>query len=204
MRLGRARHSLLMLFGASVWAVLCAVAAAPAWAHFAEATGGGWSAGFAHPFSGIDHLVTMIAVGIWAVQIGERAVWLLPASFVLVMALGAMLSLGGVVLPGAEDGIALSVAVLGVLLAVAARPGLAASVAIVALFGLVHGYAHGAEMPEAAMPVLYALGFVAATLCLHLLGIAFGLAARSRIGQRLLPIGAAAMAGIGITLVLAL
>jgi urease accessory protein len=190
--------------GAGVWVVLYAVAAAPAWAHFAEATGGGWTAGFAHPFSGIDHLVTMIAVGIWAVQIGERAVWLLPASFVLVMALGAMLSLGGVMLPGAEDGIALSVAVLGVLLAVAARPSLAAAVAIVAAFGLAHGYAHGAEMPQAAAPLCYALGFLAATLSLQLLGIAFGLAARRPLGQRLLPIGAAAMAGIGITLVLAL
>jgi urease accessory protein len=87
---------------------------------------------------------------------------------------------------------------------VRARPSLAASVAIVALFGLAHGYAHGAEMPDAAMPVLYALGFLVATVCLHLLGIAVGLAARSPVGQRLLPIGAAAMAGIGITLVLAL
>jgi urease accessory protein len=204
MRLCRARHSLLLLFGISVWLMLYAVAAGPAWAHFADATGGGWSAGFAHPFSGIDHLVTMIAVGLWAVQIGERAVWLLPASFLLVMALGAMLSLGGATLPGAEDGIALSVAVLGVLLAVAARPGLAAAVAIVAVFGLAHGYAHGAEMPEAATPALYALGFLAATLCLLLMGIVFGLAARRPLGQRLLPIGAAAMAGIGITLVLAL
>jgi urease accessory protein len=204
MRLGRARHSLLLLIGVGVWVMLYAVAASPAWAHFTETAGGGWSAGVAHPFSGIDHLATMIAVGLWAVQMGERAVWLLPTSFVLVMALGAMLSLGGVALPGAEDGIALSVAVLGVLLAVRARPSLAASVAIVALFGLAHGYAHGAEMPDAAMPVLYALGFLGATVCLHLLGIAVGLAARSPVGQRLLPIGAAAMAGIGITLVLAL
>ena len=204
MRLGRARFSLLLLFGVTVWVALYALAAAPAWAHVAEATGGGWSAGFAHPFSGIDHVATMVAVGLWAVQIGQRAVWVLPTSFVLVMALGAMLSLGGVTLPGAEDGIALSVAVLGVLLAVAARPSLAAAVAIVAAFGLAHGYAHGAELPETAAPLCYALGFLAATLCLQLLGIAFGLAARRPLGQRLLPFGAAAMAGIGITLVLAL
>jgi urease accessory protein len=204
MVLGRARHIVLFLFGAIGWVALYALAAAPAWAHIAEATGGGWSAGFAHPFSGIDHLVTMVAVGVWAVQMGERAVWLMPASFVMVMALGAMLSLAGVALPGAEDGIALSVAVLGVLLAVAARPSLATGVAVVALFGLVHGYAHGAEMPQAAAPLLYALGFLVATLVLHLLGIALGLAARNPLGQRLLPIGAAAMAGIGITLVLAL
>jgi urease accessory protein len=204
MRPGRARHGLLLLFGGTVWVVLYGLAAAPAWAHFAEVRGGGWSAGFIHPFSGIDHLAPMVAVGLWAAQLGERAIWLLPASFVLVMALGAMLSFGGVVLPGAEDGIALSVAVLGVLLVVSARPGLAAAASIGALFGLAHGYAHGTEMPEAAIPVCYALGFLAATLCLQLFGIAVGLAARSPVGQRLLPIGAAAMAGIGITLVLAL
>jgi urease accessory protein len=194
----------LLLFGAATGMALGALAASPAWAHFTEATDGGWSAGFAHPFSGVDHLVTMIAVGLWAVQMGERAVWLLPGSFVLVMALGAMLSLGGVALPGAEDGTALSVAVLGVLLAVAARPRLPVGVAIVALFGLTHGYAHGAEMPATAAPLLYGMGFLTATLCLHLLGIGAGLAARRPVGQWLLPIGAAAMAGVGITLVLAL
>jgi urease accessory protein len=204
MVLGRARHTVLFLFGAIAWVALYAVAAAPAWAHIAEATGGGWSAGFAHPFSGIDHLVTMVAVGVWAVQMGERAVWLMPASFVMVTALGAMLSLAGVALPGAEDGTAISVAVLGVLLAVAARPPLAIGVAVAALFGLFHGYAHGAEMPDTAAPLLYGAGLITATMGLQLAGIGMGMLARSSIGQRVLPIGAAAIAGIGITLVLAL
>jgi urease accessory protein len=198
------RYAVLPLFALTVWIVLYGLAAAPAWAHFSEATGGGWSAGFAHPFSGLDHLFATVAVGIWAVQIGRPAIWLLPASFALVMALGAALSLAGVPLPGVDDGIALSVAVLGVLLAVAARPGIAIGVAVVALFGLVHGYAHGAEMPASAAPVLYAVGFLAATASLLLIGVALGLAAQSRVGQRLLPFGAAAMAGIGITLMLAL
>lgn len=204
MQPSRLRHAVLLLFGVTAWVVLYALAAAPAWAHLTEATGGGWSEGFAHPFSGIDHLVAMVAVGVWAAQLGRRALWLLPASFALVMAAGAALGLAGVALPGAEDGIALSVAVLGVLLAVAARPSLATGAAVVALFGLVHGYAHGAEMPETAAPMLYAMGFLAATVTLHLVGIGFGLAAQSRLGQRLLPIGAAAVAGIGITLMLAL
>lgn len=198
-----ARYAVLLLFAAGAL-VVCGLAAAPAWAHLGGAAGGGWGAGFAHPFSGLDHLAAMIAVGIWAVQMGRPAVWLFPASFALIMALGAGLSLAGIPLPGVEDGVAVSVAVLGVLLAVTARPSIAIGVALVALFGLAHGYAHGAEMPATAAPVLYALGFLAATLSLLLLGIAFGLAAQSRIGQRLLPLGAAAMAGVGITLILAL
>jgi urease accessory protein len=198
------RYAILPLFALTAWIVLYGLAAAPAWAHFSDATGGGWSAGFAHPFSGLDHLFAMVAVGIWAVQMGRSAIWLLPASFALVMTLGAVLSLAGVPLPGVEDGIAISVAVLGVLLAVAARPGIVIAIAVVGLFGLAHGYAHGAEMPASAAPMLYALGFLAATLSLLLIGVVLGLAAQSRVGQRLLPFGAAAMAGIGITLMLAL
>lgn len=180
------------------------VAAASASAHLAAATAGGWSDGLAHPFSGIDHLLAMIAVGVWAVQLGGRAMWLLPLTFPLFMAIGGGLGLAGVALPGAEDGVALSVAVLGVVLAVAARPPLAIGMATVGAFGLVHGNAHGATMPEAAAPMLYALGFMAGTVLLHAIGVALGLITRSPFGQRLLPIGAAAVAGIGITLVLAL
>jgi len=204
MRSSRAGHFVLLLFGVAAWIVLYGLAAAPAWAHFGTARGGGWSDGFAHPFSGVDHLAAMIAVGLWAAQMGRRPLWLLPGLFVLLMTVGAALGFAGVALPGAEDGIALSVAILGVLLAVAARPRLTWGAALVGVFGLVHGYAHGTEIPDAATPALYALGFLNATLLLQLVGIALGLAAASRIGQRLLPIGAAAMAGIGVTLMLAL
>lgn len=202
MRSSRIGHVVLLLFGVTAWTGLYALAAAPGWGH--HGAGGGWSDGFAHPFSGIDHVVAMVAVGLWAAQNGRRALWLLPGFFAALMTLGAALAVAGVDLPGSEDGIALSVAVLGVLLAVAARPGLAAGVVVVGLFGLVHGYAHGVEMPESATPVLYALGFLSATALLQLVGIALGLAAASRVGQRLLPIGAAAIAGIGVTLMLAL
>ena len=180
------------------------VAAPSASAHLAAATAGGWSEGLAHPFCGIDHLLAMTAVGVWAVQLGGRAMWLLPLTFPLLMAIGGALGLAGVALPGAEDGVALSVAILGVVLAVAARPPLTLGMAIVGVFGLVHGHAHGATMPETVTPLLYALGFMAGTVLLHLVGIGLGLMTRSPFGQRLLPIGAAAIAGIGITLVLAL
>lgn len=204
MRSSRVGHGVLALFGVTAWTGLYALAAAPAWGHHVTMGAGGWSDGFAHPFGAIDHVAAMIAIGLWAAQNGRRAAWLLPGFFALLMTMGAALALAGVSLPGSEDGIALSVAVLGVLLAVAARPPLATGAVVVGLFGLAHGYAHGIEMPESATPALYALGFLCATGVLQAVGIALGIAAQSRIGQLLLPIGAAAMAGIGVTLMLAL
>jgi len=202
MRSSRLGHVVLLLFGAVAWTGLYALAVAPAWGH--HGIGGGWSDGFAHPFSGVDHVVAMIAVGVWAALNGRQAIWLLPGFFAVLMTLGAALALAGIGLPGSEDGVAISVAVLGVLLAVAARPGLGVGVVVVGLFGLFHGYAHGVEMPESATPALYALGFLCATALLQAIGVALGMAAESRLGQRLLPIGAAAIAGIGVTLMLAL
>lgn len=204
MRSSRLGHVVLLLFGVTTWTGLYALAAAPAWGHRSGIGSGGWSDGFAHPFSGVDHITAMIAIGLWAALNGRRAVWLLPGLFAVLMTLGAALALAGVSLPGSEDGIALSVAVLGVLLAVAARPRLAVGAVVVGLFGLAHGYAHGVEMPDSATPALYALGFLCATIVLQAIGVGLGVAAESRIGQRLLPIGAAAIAGIGVTLMLAL
>jgi urease accessory protein len=198
-----ARHVVLAVAVPAIF-LLAVFGAAPAAAHLAGDMDGGWSAGLGHPFSGIDHLAAMVAVGIWSTQLERRALWLLPAIFPVFMGLGAGLGVAGVALPGAEDGIAMSVAVLGVLLAVAARPRLAVGAALVGLFGLFHGYAHGAGMPETVQPVLYGLGLLFATAALHLAGIGIGLAARSPTGQRLLPVGAAAIAGVGITLILAL
>lgn len=203
MRSSRGGHVVLLVFGIVAWTGLQALAAAPAWGYHGG-LGGGWSDGFAHPFGSIDHAAAMIAIGLWAALNGRRAAWLLPGLFALSMALGAALALAGVSLPGSDDAIAVSVAVLGVLVAVAARPRLAVGAAVAALFGLAHGYAHGAEMPESAAPMLYALGFLCASAVLQMLGVALGAAAGSRTGRRLLPIGAAAIAGIGVTLVLAL
>lgn len=203
MQLASLRHPLVL--AAILAAALAACfGTAPAWAHLGGTIGGGWREGFAHPFSGLDHAAAMVAVGLWATQLPRPALSLLAPIFPLFMALGVSMLPAGWVLPGAADATAISVAVLGVLLAVAARPPLAVAAAVMALFGLVHGYAHGTEMPETATPLLYGAGLISATMLLQMAGISAGLLARSAIGQCLLPIGAAAIAGIGITLVLAL
>jgi urease accessory protein len=138
----------------------------------------GFSGGLAHPLQGLDHLLAMIAIGLWAAQQGGRATWAVPAAFVGAMALGGGLAWSGIALPQVETAIALSVLVLGLLVAIRRRWALAAGMAIAAAFALFHGYAHGLEMPQAASPVLYGLGFVLATACLHGVGIAGSLIGR--------------------------
>jgi urease accessory protein len=132
--------------------------------------------GFAHPLGGLDHLLAMIAVGIFAWQLGGRALWLLPATFVLVMALAGALGLAGVPLPGVEIGIAASVLVLGAVVALRLKPPVAIAMGLVALFAIFHGHVHGSEMPLDAAAAVYAAGFLAATALLHLAGIALGIA----------------------------
>ena len=138
--------------------------------------GEGFAHGFAHPLHGLDHLLTMLAVGLWAAQLGGRAKWAVPAAFVSMMALGGALGMAGVAVPFAEQGIVASVLVLGVLIAAAVRLPPAASMAVVGIFALCHGYAHGAEMPATAAGFSYGLGFVGATALLHACGIGAALA----------------------------
>src|SRR5262245_36958102 len=107
----------------------------------------GFTAGLAHPFSGLDHVLAMVAVGLWAAQLGRPAAWLLPLAFPAVMALGAVAGLSGVGLPALEIALAGTVLALGLVIAFALRPSLAASVGLIAAFALVHGYSHGAELP---------------------------------------------------------
>lgn len=133
--------------------------------------------GLLHPFGALDHVLAMVAVGLWASQLGGRALWLLPLTFPAVMALGAALGISGIVLPGVEIGIAGSVLVLGAVVALALRPSLAISVPLIGLFALLHGYSHGIELPASASALSYGAGFVAATLMLHAMGIAMGLMA---------------------------
>jgi urease accessory protein len=133
--------------------------------------------GLLHPFSGLDHILAMVAVGLWASQIGGRALWLLPLTFPVVMAAGGALGMSGVALPWVEVGIAASVMVLGAAIAFALRPSLAISVPLIGAFALLHGYAHGVELPADASALHYAAGFIAATLVLHGIGIGLGLAA---------------------------
>ena len=131
----------------------------------------GFGSGFAHPLHGLDHILVMVAVGLWAGQLGGRARWLVPASFVGVMVLGGTLAMAGLRVPFTEEGILLSVLVLGVLVAVAARFPLAASMAIVGIFAFFHGHSHGTEMPANAVGYLYGTGFALATVLLHASGI---------------------------------
>lgn len=140
----------------------------------------GLAAGLIHPFSGLDHLLAMVAVGLWAAQGGGRKVWLLPATFMTMLAFGAGIAMQWQSLPLVEAGIATSVLALGLLIALSLQFPAALSVAVTALFGLMHGYAHGLELPQSAAPAEYALGFLAATATLHLSGIAVGVATRQR------------------------
>lgn len=157
-------------------AAMLVLAAGTAFAHPGHPGEGaamlGFAGGVAHPFGGLDHLLAMIAVGLWAIQHGgRRALWLLPAAFVLPMAGGFVLALSGIMLPGVEAGIALSVLVLGLVVAFAVRPPLPAAMAITAVFALLHGHAHGTEMAAGSQAALYAAGMVLATALLHAGGL---------------------------------
>jgi urease accessory protein len=154
--------------------------------------------GFHHPISGLDHVVAMIAVGLWGAQLGAPAIWLLPVAFPIVMAMGGMLGLLGVPLPGTEIGIAASAILLGAAVMTELRPPLALAAVVVAFFAIIHGYAHGSELPPGQNGLLYSMGFVIATGCLHLVGIAIGLIHRWPWGQKALRLagGGVALAGL--------
>ncbi|MFZ1342021.1 HupE/UreJ family protein [Thiothrix eikelboomii] len=157
------------------WVVaLLLITPSTAWAHTATGTVDGFLSGFTHPLYGWDHVAAMIAVGILGAFLGRPAIWILPVVFPLVMALGGVLGILGVPLPGIEPGIALSSIVLGSLIVLAIRPPLWVAVILVAMFAIFHGYAHGAELPNAANPLAYSVGFVLSTGMLHLFGIAIG------------------------------
>lgn len=147
---------------------------APALAHSGTGGLGGFLAGASHPLLGLDHLAAMLAVGLWGALLGLPAIWLLPLLFPLVMAAGGVAGIASVPLPGVETGIALSAAALGLLVALAARPPLWIAALLVGGFAILHGHAHGAELPPGADALAYSLGFVVTTGLLHLAGIAFG------------------------------
>ncbi len=136
---------------------------------------GGLTDGLVHPFTGLDHVLAMVAVGLWASQLGRRAMWLLPAVFPVVMAAGAVMGAYGVALPWVELGIVASVVVLGIAVALGLQVSLVVSATLVGVFALFHGHAHGNEFPAADSPLLHGIGFIAATVTLHAIGIAAGL-----------------------------
>ncbi|MFT3666706.1 HupE/UreJ family protein [Piscinibacter sp.] len=160
-----------------------ALAAPLAQAHDAPSLAGGFASGFAHPLLGWDHAIAMLAVGLWSVLLGAPALWLLPLAFPLVMAAGAALGMLGVPLPAVEIGIAASAVALGAMVASGRRAPLALAAVLVAVFAVFHGHAHGSELPLAANPLAYGLGFLLATALLHLAGIALGLLARRPAGR---------------------
>lgn len=174
-------------------------ATAPVWAHgdAGDATGG-FVAGFLHPLLGWDHVVAMVAVGLWGAFLGRPAIWVLPIVFPLVMAFGGVLGLLGLPLPGVEIGIAASAIVLGTMVALAARPQLPVAAVIVGAFAIFHGHAHGTELPDAANPLVFSLGFVIATGLLHVCGIGFGLLVRWRAGRVAVRAAGAAIALVGV------
>ncbi|PAQ02478.1 HupE/UreJ family protein [Mesorhizobium mediterraneum] len=159
----------------SLSAVLLLAAAMPAYAHVGICTTSSWSAGFMHPLSGLDHLTVMIAVGLWAALKGGKAVVAWPLAFVAVMLAGDALGMLQVPLPFIEPGILASVVALGLLVALAVDLPVSAGVAIIGLFALFHGHAHGTEVPENASGLGYMAGFAVATALLHAAGLVAGL-----------------------------
>ena len=164
-------------------------------AHIQQGAATGFVKGFCHPWSGWDHILAMVAVGVWGVQLGQPAIWLLPVTFPVIMSIGGFLGLIGFPLPGTEIGIGLSALLLGSMVASEARPPLGIAVLMVGIFGLYHGHAHGTEIPPNESGLTYSIGFVIATGTLHGVGITFGLIHRWKAGAIALRI-----AGIVITL----
>lgn len=174
---------------------LVAVWAERAAAHVGHGTmGGGFADGFLHPVTGLDHMVAMIAVGLWGAQLRAPAIWLLPITFPLVMAVGGFLGVIGAPFPAVDVGVALSGVVLGALVAMAARPSLWIAAIVVGTFGFLHGHAHGTAMPLSGAPVAFGAGFVVATGLLHLSGILIGLLARWPRGAMAVRVGGVAIA----------
>ncbi|MDJ0738273.1 MAG: HupE/UreJ family protein [Gammaproteobacteria bacterium] len=177
---------------------LLLVVSTAALAHESAGLAGGFTSGFLHPILGWDHVVAMVAVGLWGAFLGNPAIWLLPVVFPLVMAIGGALGVAGVPIPAVETGIASSAVVLGLMVALAVRPPLWVAAVIVAAFAIFHGHAHGTELPVAASPLAYSLGFVLATGMLHVGGIAFGLLVHWPAGRWAVRAGGAAIALAGV------
>ena len=184
----------------AVRAALLGLALAPAVALAHDETGqaAGFLSGLSHPVSGLDHVLAMIAVGLWGVVLGPPAIWVLPVAFPLVMAVGGLMGLLGVPVPGVEIGIAVSAIVRGVMVLAEVRPAIWVAAAIVAFFAIFHGHAHGRELPAGTSALLYSLGFVVATGLLHAVGIVLGVAHRWAAGRQAVRVagGGVALAGI--------
>jgi urease accessory protein len=156
--------------------------ASAASAHTGEGINTGFASGFWHPILGWDHVVAMVAVGLWGAFLGKPGIWILPVVFPIVMAFGGALGVLGVPIPAVETGIALSGVILGLLIAFAVKAPLWIAAVIVGIFAIFHGHAHGGELPEQFSAYGYAVGFVIGTGLLHVVGIALGFLTRSSVG----------------------
>jgi urease accessory protein len=182
---------------AVVAGLMLLVSAPPALAHVQPGQAQDFLTGLGHPVSGLDHVLAMISVGLWGAQLGPPAVWLLPVTFPMVMAVGGFLGLVGIHLPGVEIGIALSVLLLGLMVALEGRPTLVAAAVLVGAFAVFHGHAHGTELPPGQSGLMYSIGFVVATGGLHVLGIVLGVVHRWPLGRAALRVGGVAVALAG-------
>jgi len=135
----------------------------------------GFFAGFKHPLTGFDHFLAMFSVGLWGAQIGGRSIWTLPVTFPLIMVVGGILGIANIPLPGVEIGIALSILVLGSAIALNLKPSEWIVLSLISIFAICHGYAHGAELPNATNPADFAVGFVISTGLIHIVGIGVGI-----------------------------
>jgi urease accessory protein len=181
--------------------VLLVVLPTSAFAHAEGGTAGaGFLTGFLHPLGGLDHVLAMLAVGMWGAQLGNPAIWVLPVAFPQVMALGGVAGILGLPLIGIELGVTVSVLVLGSMIALDRRPPLWAAFLIVSFFAVFHGYAHGAELPGKTGAVAYSAGFVTATGLIHLTGIGIGFVVKLPHGAKLLRAGGGAIAAAGLLL----
>ncbi len=187
---------MLKLRASLVFAALLLISG-PAAAHTEVGVPGGLLSGFLHPLTGLDHLVAMVAVGLWGAQLDKPGIWVLPICFPAVMALGGVLGILGVPLPATELVVALSALVLGFAVAMALRVPFWAAAAVVGVFAVFHGFAHGAEMPAAANALAYGVGFVVATGTLHAAGILIGVLTRWPAGAQAVRALGAAIAGLG-------
>jgi urease accessory protein len=186
------------LLGCFFALAMCLVWAPSAQAHVEGGQAVGFITGLQHPWSGLDHVLAMIAVGLWGAQLGNPAMWVLPITFPMVMAMGAMMGLLGIPLPGIEIGIAVSAILLGAMILGEVKLNLYIAATMVGFFAVFHGHAHGTELPPGQSGLLYSMGFVIATGVLHGIGIIIGLIHRWPAGRLALRGAGAFIAAMGI------
>lgn len=168
-----------------------------AYAHSEVGVAGGLVSGFLHPIYGFDHLLAMVAVGLWGAQLGKPAIWILPITFPVVMAIGGLVGMANIALPFVELGISASALALGGAVALCLRPSISIAAVLVGVFAIYHGHAHGTELPDAVNPLAYGVGFVVSTGLMHLVGILLGSMTRWPNGDKLVRACGGAIAAVG-------